>query len=309
MENIAIVIVNYNNEKDTIECLNSISRLTIKNFNLSVVVVDNGSTSKFKINTNDIRVKLKVQELTILVNQKNIGFSGGNNLGIKHALKKNNDYILLLNNDTILDKNLIEELIKVFNSDEKIGIVVPKIYFAKGFEFHKDRYKKQDLGNVIWYAGGKIDLKNIIGYHKGVDEVDNGQYNRTEETDFATGCCMLVKKEVFKQIGLFDEKYFLYYEDSDFSERVKKLGFKIIYCPKAMLWHKNAGSAGGSGSLLQDYFITRNRLLFAMRYAQFRVKLSLLKESLKLLINGRLWQRKGVLDFYLQRFGKGSYLL
>lgn len=305
MKKIAVVIVNYNGEKNTIECLNSINKLVMDNFKLLIIIVDNGSFNEFKIPHSEF----KLGELIIIRNQENLGFAGGNNIGIKYALNQTADFILLLNNDVIFDKNLIKELLQTVQSKENIGVVVPKIYFAKGFEFHKNRYKREETGKIIWYAGGKMDFKNIIGYHRGVDEVDKGQYNKTEETDFATGCCMLVKKEIFKQVGLFDEKYFLYYEDSDFSERVKKLGFKIIYCPKAMLWHKNAGSAGGSGSSLQDYYITRNRLLFAMQYALFEVKLSLLKESLKLLVNGRPWQKKGVLDFYFRKFGKGSYFL
>ena len=120
---------------------------------------------------------------------------------------------------------------------------------------------------------------------------------------------MLIKKEVLQRIGLFDEKYFLYYEDSDLSQRVKKVGYKIVYAPKAILWHKNAGSAGGSGSTLQDYYITRNRLFFGLQYVPFRAKLALVKESIVLLIKGRSWQKRGILDFYLGKLGRGSFII
>src|SRR3989344_360711 len=108
-------------------------------------------------------------------------------------------------------------------------------------------------------------------------------------------------------VGMFDDKYFLYYEDADLSMRIKKKGFKIVYVPSSIIWHKNAGSAGGSGSMLQDYYITRNRLLFGFRYAPFRSKLALFRESLSLLFRGRQWQKCGVIDFYLGKLGRGSY--
>ena len=152
-----------------------------------------------------------------------------------------------------------------------------------------------------------MDWKNVIGFHRGVDEVDRGQYDQIEKTDFASGCCMLVKREIFEKVGFLDEKFFLYYEDSDFCERIRRRGYSIIYSPKAILWHKNAGSAGGSGSSLQDYYITRNRMLFGFRYARLRSKLALFKESIKLLAKGRYWQKRGILDFYLGRSGRGSF--
>ena len=299
-QNIFIVILNFNGEKDTVECLTSIRQLLTKNYQLSTIVVDNGSKEKLVVSS---------KELVVIRNIDNLGFAGGNNVGIQYALENKADYIVILNNDTLVDKNLVDELVKVSQSDETIGIVVPKIYFAKGFEFHKSRYKKDQLGKVIWYAGGIIDWGNVIGKHRGVDDVDSGQYEKEGETDFASGCCMMIKRSVFEKIGMLDNKYFLYYEDSDFSLRAKKAGFKIVFAPKAVLWHKNAGSAGGSGSSRQDYYITRNRLLFGMRYAPLRSKLALLRESLGLLVNGRPWQKRGVIDFYLGRLGKGSYSL
>ena len=152
-----------------------------------------------------------------------------------------------------------------------------------------------------------MDWNNVIGHHRGVDEIDRGQFDKTEETELATGCCMLLKKEVFEKVGMLDDKYFLYYEDADLSIRTKKKGFKIVYVSKSVIWHKNASSAGGSGSVLQDYYITRNRLLFGFRYSAIRAKFALLRESLALLINGRKWQKRGVLDFYLGKLGRGSY--
>ncbi len=305
MTNVFISIVNFNGSKDTIECLESIDKLNLEDIKLGVIVVDNASIDD-SIGTLK-NLKLKSSNLKIIENKENLGFSGGHNVGIKYALENGADYVVVLNNDVLLDKNLVKNLIASAQNDSSAGVISPKIYFAPNFEFHKDRYTKEDLGKVIWYAGGKMDWENLIGEHEGVDEVDKGQFEKRKKTDFASGCCMLIKKEVFGKTGYFDERYFLYYEDNDFSQRAKNLGYKIIYEPKAILWHKNAGSVGGSGSALQDYYITRNRLLFGMAYAGLRTKIALLKESIKILLNGRKWQKKGVLDFYIRRYRKGSY--
>lgn len=305
MKTIAIVILNWNGTKDTNQCLESIEKCQMfrqRRIKCQIVVVDNGSREKFKVQSEKLKVEVK-----IIRNEENLGFAGGNNVGIRFALKHGVDYVLILNNDTIVSKNLVEELVKVADSNEKIGIAAPKIYFAPGFEFHKDRYTKDEQGKVIWYAGGEMDLDNVLGHHRGVDEVDTGQFDEISPTDFASGCCLLIKKEVLERVGMFDEAYFLYYEDSDLCQRVKGKGYRILFVPSAIIWHKNAGSAGGSGSKLQDYYITRNRLLFGIRFAPFRAKLALIRESVGLLLTGRQWQRRGVLDFYLGKLGKGSY--
>lgn len=294
-----VSILNYNGKDNTVDCLKSLEKISKENFDLKVIVIDNASKEEFELPV------FPNLDLEIIRNNKNLGFSGGHNVGIKYAMNKRADYILILNNDTVVDKNLILELIK--GSRKNAGIVAPKIYFYPGFEFHKDRYKKEEKGKVFWYAGGIMDFGNVIGHHRGVDEVDHGQFDKLEKTDFASGCCMLVKKEVFEKVGKFDERYFLYYEDNDLSQRAIRSNFNIMYNPKAILWHKNAGSVGGSGSNLQDYYITRNRMFFGMKFTPLRSKLSLIREGIKLLISGRTWQKKGILDFYLGKFGRGGF--
>lgn len=303
MSKVFVSVINYNGKKNTVECLNSLKNIETTDFSLFVVVIDNNSRESFDIDKN----LYQDLNLEIIKSEKNLGFSGGHNLGIKFALENGADYVLVLNNDVILDKKLVINLLEVFNKNKDCGIATPKIYFAKGHEFHKERYKKEDRGKVIWYAGGVMDWKNLIGIHKGVDEVDNGKYEVLGKTDFASGCCMMIKKEVFQTVGFFDEAYFLYYEDNDLSMRAKNKGYGIYYQPKAILWHINAGSVGGAGSFLQDYYISRNRLLFGVKYAPFRTKLALLRESLRLMLNGRKWQKKGVIDFYSVNLGKGSF--
>jgi GT2 family glycosyltransferase len=306
MLKIFVVILNWNRYKDTVECLQSLEKLTIRNYQLSVLVVDNGSTDG---SVKEIDAPLRrgfAGRGSIIKNKKNLGFAGGNNVGIKYALENGADYILVLNNDTLVDKNLLVYLIKAAKSHKKAGILSPIIYFSKGYEFHKDRYKKDELGRVIWYAGGVIDWNNVYASNRGVDEVDNGQYDKRIKLEFATGACMFLRASALKKTGLFDEKYFLYLEDADLSQRMLIKDWEVWYVPEAKLWHKVAQSSA-IGSDLNDYYITRNRLLFAIRYAPPYAKLAVIRESFRFALNGRKWQKIGARDFYLRKFGKGSW--
>lgn len=305
---ITIVILNWNRFEDTKECLLSLSKIDQPDFKLDVLVVDNGSEksqiSKLEKYVNSFTSNFFL--VALIKNNKNFGYAKGNNVGIQIAIDKASDYVLVINNDTQVKEDFLNKLLNVANKDPKIGALTPKIYFAKGYEFHKSRYKNEDLGRVIWSAGGDIDWNNVYGSNHGVDEVDNGQFNKHKNTDFATGACVLYKKEALLESGLFDERYFLYLEDTDLSMRIKNKGFKIAYVPDAIIWHKVAQSSS-IGSDLNDYFITRNRLLFGFTYSSTRAKLALFKESIRFLISGRKWQKKGVIDFYLRKFGKGSW--
>ena len=294
---LAIVILNFNGLDDTLTCLDSVRKLKTDNILLETIVVDNFSSDGSQ------EALSKIRDVAFIQNQDNLGYAGGNNVGIKYALKRKADAVLILNNDTIVEPKLIANLVAALNQGDLIS---PKIYFAKGFEFHKSRYLQIDLGRVIWSAGGEIDWANILGKHLGVDEVDRGQFAKRKLITFATGACMLVKRSVFEKIGYFDEKYFLYLEDMDFCVRAKNAGFKIIFEPEAVLWHKNASSSGGSGSALQDYFITRNRLLFAFKFASIRTKFALFRQILGQIKSPV--KRKALVDFLTFNLGKGSYI-
>ncbi|HEX7542691.1 MAG TPA: glycosyltransferase family 2 protein, partial [Patescibacteria group bacterium] len=226
------------------------------------------STNKetFKIESN---YPMKV----ILKSLPNKGYAYGINMGTKYFLKKGFDKFCAINNDVFFDKNFANEAEKGF---EKADIFGGKIYYAPGYEYHK-KYQKKDIGKILWYAGGVNDWKNVFTSHRGVDEVDNRQYEKFEETDFITGCMLFFNKKVIDQIGFWDEKYFLYYEDADYCERAKRSGFKLFYNPKIIIWHKNAQSTGGPGSLLHQKYQRKNRLIFGLKYAPFRTKLHLIK--------------------------------
>lgn len=304
---IAIITVNFNGKKDTLELFKSLKLLKKDGLKVKTIIVDNASSdgSVKAIHT-------QYPEVDIIQAGANLGFSGGYNKGIEYAQIWGADFFLLINNDCLIkDENLLDELmsvssqaslIKTLESDEKIGLVSPKIYFEKGYEFYKDRYKKEDLGKVIWYAGGDFDWGFVGNKHRGIDEVDSGKYDLIEEQEIFSGACVLIKKEVFDSAGLLNEDYFLYFEDSEFAQRVKLAGFKIFYNGKTSLYHKVSQSTG-IGSKLTDYYHTRNRLIFGMKYGKFRTKFALIREALKLFLFGRPAQRRGVLDFYLGVMG------
>lgn len=301
MKKVCITTINFNSEKETHECLVSLEKLDTQGLDVTIVVVDNGSKVPFVLKDSE-----KSAGVVLVRSEKNLGFTGGSNVGIDYGLSHGCDYVMLLNNDTIVDRNLLKELLEPF-ANESTGLTAPKIYFAKGHEYHLERYSKEELGNVFWYAGGYVDWANVFTRHRGVDEVDHGQYDKEEKVNFATGCCMLIKREVLEKVGKFDDKYYLYFEDGDISQRILKNGYNIVYNPKAVLWHITAASGGGSGSPLHDYYITRNRMLFGLRYAPLRSKIALIRESWRLLFAGRDWQRRGIRDFYTNNLGKGSY--
>ena len=153
-----------------------------------------------------------------------------------------------------------------------------------------------------------MDWNNINGYHRGVNQVDRGQYSKVYTNNaFLSGCCLLISATVIDHLGLFDDKYYMYLEDADFCQKALNNGYHLAVVPQSIIWHLNAGSSGVGGPL-QDYFLSRNRLLFGFRYASFRTKFALIRQSfVKLILSPYPWQKKGIRDYYLGKFGKGSW--
>lgn len=292
----AILIVNYNSASELLEVAAQLEKEVKlpQNFAKKLYILENGSTKAGEWET--LQKLKEFPDVNLFISEKNLGFAHGNNFLLEKAKADNPDYFLFLNPDTLVDKNFLIELLKPMDSiaslQNDIGLASPKIYFAKGFETHPERYAKSDLGRVIWYAGGIIDWNNVVGYHKDVDEVDETIEDRkwkmdtedgrlTVETDFCTGCCLLATKKALEKLGGFDENYFLNLEDLDLSLRAQRAGFKTVYVPGAIIWHKNAVSKGGTGSKIEDYYQTRSRLIFAFRYASLKVKVLLLWQLLR----------------------------
>jgi GT2 family glycosyltransferase len=302
---VSIIILTTNALAMTKEQLLDVAKLDVKGINAECLVVDNGS----KDGTEDAirNYKLPNMKYKFIESGANLGFAGGNNIGIQDVIKRKFDYILLMNNDLILPKDIVIKLVDYMEKNGGVGIASPKMYFAKGYEFHKDRYEESEKGKVFWYAGGIIDRANVYASHRGVDEVDKGQYDKIEETDVANGACVIIRREVFEKIGLLDASFFLYWEDADFSERAKKAGYKVMYFPDTCMWHKVSASTGGSGSPTNDYFLTRNRFYYSMRYSSLRTKFAVLRDTIRLIFIGRTWQKWGAIDALLGRKGMGQW--
>lgn len=336
-----IIILNWNGWKDTIECLKSLEKVDYPNF--EIIVVDNNSTDdsadelrkyieSIRVNPRNLwraesshprgsastshktqQTSNASQQITLITNESNLGFAGGNNVGINHIFESgiknhelgiDNVYILLLNNDTVVDSQFLNELIKVGESNKKIGILGPLIYYYS-------EPKK------IQFGGGKIEKFMTRGVHMYLNELDQGQFSDVDYNvvDYYTGCALMIKKEVIDKIGLMPEDYFLYYEDVDWNLRARKAGYISVIVPKAKIWHKVSASAK-QGSPSYIYYHSRNGLLAAKRNAPFFIRQMVYlysfwilgKQIIKLAImpSKRVWAKniiRGILDFYRKKTG------
>lgn len=237
---LSIITINYNGLKDTCELIESIPF----NSNMEVIVVDNASKEDEASTISD-----KYPHVKVIRSNLNLGFAGGNNLGIKEAQGK---YILLINNDTYIKEFKIDPLIERLESSDKIAIACPKLRFAWG-------------NNPIQFAGytplSPITVRNqAIGF----GEEDNGQYDTAHPTPYAHGAAMLIKREAIDKVGLMPECFFLYYEELDWSMMFTRAGYEIWYDPVCTVYHKESQTTG-QNSPLRTYYITRNRLLLVKR--------------------------------------------
>jgi GT2 family glycosyltransferase len=240
---VSIVTLNWNNAKVTCEFLSSIQDQNTYR-NIEVIVVDNAS------NDDPSKVFLSIYpQVKFVKNDKNLGFSGGNNTGIKVA---SGEYFFIVNNDTEFTPGLIESLIDVFQKKPDAGIICPKFhyYFNKG---------------TIEYAGYKP--VNIFTGRNGMigrGEQDKGQYDLIKKTNYAHGGAMMVSKKAIEEVGLMPEQFFLYYEELDWSVKFKRKGYNIYFQPEALIYHKESMTTGKS-SPLKTFYLTRNRILFMRR--------------------------------------------
>jgi GT2 family glycosyltransferase len=254
-----IIILNWNGFKDTIECINSLKKINYNNY--KILLIDNASSNEsVKI------LKSKFPKIKLIVNKNNLGFSGGCNVGIKYALEDNADYVLLLNNDTYVDKNFLSELIKVSTLNKNIGVISPFIYYA-------------DNPKEIWSSGSFLNRNNTWPFRDdNQHKQDIGQYKKLRYVEFITGCSMLIKRKVFDTIGFYNDEYFLYFEDMDFCIRARKKGFKLCTVPQSKVWHKIGQSSKNKEKLYIRYYFIRNIILF------YRYNFSFIDRSIFFLI-------------------------
>ena len=239
---LSIITINYNGLKDTCELIDT---LPLNDETIEVIVVDNASTQD-----EATEIERRYPQVKVIRNDKNLGFAGGNNLGIQAAHGK---YLFFINNDTILSQpSALSLLITRLESSAQIGMVCPKIRFT---------WDKQPIQYAGYTPLSKITLRNkSIGF----GEQDNGQYDTPHPTPYAHGAAMMVKREVIEKVGMMPECYFLYYEELDWSMMIRRAGYEIWYEPACTIFHKESQTTGQQ-SPLKAYYITRNRLLFAQR--------------------------------------------
>jgi len=298
MPRVCLIILNWQNWSETVACLDSLRNLNYPPEAYQIILIDNGSLND-SVSRLETYLKKDSRPIVFLKTGRNLGFAGGNNFGLKWAERNHQpDYFLLLNNDTLIESNFLKKLVEAGESNKKIGLLGPKIYLANS--------------SRIWFAGGKIDWWRQKAEMRGYGELDQGQYDfpQIQETDFISGCCLLIKKEVIESVGLLPEEYFLYYEDVDFSWRVKKAGFGCVFVPSAIIWHKESKSIG-KNSDIQIYYLVKNGLVFFSRFSSFYLKIWLkIRTAFRFiyqLFKWIFWPKerkqtrlilKGILDFY-----------
>ena len=243
---VSIIIVNWNGTNDTIECVESLRNINYPSYN--IVIVDNGSLPD---EVTALHENLDKDSYTIIEVKKNLGFANANNIGIMVAIRNGAKFILLLNNDTVVDKNFLMELILAAGKDPRKGILGPKMYF------YHDKSR-------LWYAGGKLNM--YLGHKtEGLSKLDVGKFDSIRQTDYVAGACMLIRKEVFNAAGFLPREYFLAWEDIDFCVAARRNGYQCLVVPKSIIWHKASASFKRQNlNYRQVFFGFRNRVI--MRY-------------------------------------------
>jgi GT2 family glycosyltransferase len=271
---VSIVTLTWNTTEITIDFLNSLNE-QCNYSNLEVIIVDNGSkenpTSKFKA----IYPAAKV-----LVNEKNLGFTGGNNVGIKEAT---GDYLFIVNNDTEFTPGLLEGLLEIFEKYPDAGIVSPKFHYF----YHK---------GTIEYAGyNEVNIFTGRNGMVGCREQDNGQYNEIKTTNYAHGGGMMISRKVLEEVGGLPDEFFIYYEEFDWCEQIKRKGYKVYYQPASLIYHKESMTTGKS-SPFKTFYHTKNRILFMRRnmkpfnlfiFLSYFTLLTIPKNTLTFLLKGQ----------------------
>lgn len=260
---VSIIILNWNGTEDTLECLASVRQLDYSNY--EVIVVDNGSTDE-----SADAISKQYPDITLLQTGANLGYAGGNNVGIRWALDHDADFVLVLNNDTIVAKDMLSHLVKAGLLDDRIGLVGPTNYY----------YSEP---STVWATGAMLTNPPEDGYKILGDGDTVSCWKIATQVDALVGSAMLIQRSVFNKIGFFDEKFFLCWEEFDFSARAREAGFKCLFIPESKIWHKVGSSLGEVESPLRTYYNVRNKLLWAKKHLPHPARINLHKENLRTL--------------------------
>ena len=217
-----IVVLNWNGADDTLACLESLAGM--KSASCRVLVVDNGSTDR-----SVERIREAFPEIELLLLSSNIGYAGGNNAGFRRVLELGAEFVIFLNNDTLVDAGFCAPLLETLQRNPSAGIAVPKIFYL-------------DRPDTLWYAGGVVTLSTGLIRHVGLRKKDAPQFNRPGVTGYATGCCFAMRCRDFEEANGFDEGFKMYAEDVDLSLRIRSLGMTVNYVPSSRVWHKVSAS-------------------------------------------------------------------
>lgn len=298
---LAVILVNYNGKSYNEACIESVRANRVQ-ARVRIIVVDNASSDG---SVQTLRERYAGEEQMELIElDDNSGFSCANNVGIRRAQAWGADAVLLLNNDTEIGETMLQELLACA-ARHPGSVIVPKIYYSD------DRKR-------IWSAGGSVSPVIRKVRHIGLDEEDRGQYDEERRIFFATGCCLFLPMQVIRQAGLLDERFFLYYEDTEYSFRLRELGIDIYYCPQAVMYHKVGASSKGADSPLCAYYIARNWLLCNRLRQRRRYPLFLAYYAVNRTACCLLWLLKGkgalvratwlgIRDFHRGKFGRSAY--
>lgn len=246
---VCIIILHLDNQTALLACLQSCR--AIQYHNCEILIVENGSQRS--LDPEQLK-HCSGQTPTLIKSAINIGFAGGNNLGIRAALARGADYVLLLNDDTEVAPGFLNVLVQAGEQDDHVGALGPIIYYF-------------DDPKRIWFAGGRFDARTCQVYAPRSGELDQGEHSDLIAADWLTGCCMLIKRHALEKSGLLDERFFLYWEDADWGLRLRRSGLRNVAVPAAHIWHKISLSTGGADSALKAYHKTRSHLLFAQLHA------------------------------------------
>lgn len=289
---VAAIIVDYKGLPLTIECLKSLVKCSDKP---DVILVDNNDQKEYQIHEGDLRdIALNI---TLISTGQNLGFAEGNNVGIKKAISLDYEYILLLNNDTVVEPHFLSELKK---RTQGMCISCPEILYYSSPE-------------TVWFAGGEINKRTGNAVHYGYGE-NSKDYNVEKYVSFATGCCFLMSCDVIKTIGFLERDFFMYCEDAEYCIRLQEHGGTIKYVPSALIWHKVSSASGGEASPLSIYYSTRNRFYMiqkhrcffsktAMVFTFFSRVIRLIQFKLTKKTDLYLAMRTGLFDFLLGKTG------